>query len=254
MQDKKTPQLISKPALNPHVSIDCVVFGFDLEKLMVLTIQREADAKGKKLRLALPGDLILDTQDLDQNAHRILQELTGLKNIYLEQIGAFGDPNRTETKGDKDWLKFIRQEPSARVVTIAYYSLVQMSDSALNPSSFAKSAQWLPVYDIEELAFDHLEILQAGLNKLRNDIQAKPIGLHLLPRKFTITQLNLLYEAILNRKIDKRNFRRKIAKLGILDELTEKETAVAHKPSTYVQFNLKKYQKLLKAAQENFRF
>jgi 8-oxo-dGTP diphosphatase len=243
-----------KSLLNPHISIDCVVFGFDLEKLMVLTIERGADAEGKKLRLALPGDLIMDNQNLDDNASRILLELTGLSNIFMEQIGAFGDPNRTETEGDKDWLKYIRDKPAARVVTIAYYSLVNMMNSNLHPSSFAKSASWLPVKDITELAFDHLQILQAGLNKLKSDIATKPIGYHLLPEKFTITQLNNLYEAILDKKIDKRNFRRKISKLDILIELKEKQKDVAHKPSTYVKFNEKRYKKLLSAAEENFSF
>ncbi len=245
--------IVDRP-LNPHISIDCCVFGFNLEELMVLTIERGADAKGKKLRLALPGDLITDEQDLDNNANRILQELTGLTNIYMEQIGAFGNPKRTENDGDKDWLKFIRTQPKARVVTIAYYSLVNMNNSLLQPSSFAKSAKWLPVKEIKELAFDHLEILQAGLNKLKNDLSTKPIGFHLMPKKFTITQLNNLYEAILDKKIDKRNFRRKISKLGILTELEEKQTDVSHKPSTFVKFNEKKYEKLLKAAEENFSF
>jgi 8-oxo-dGTP diphosphatase len=240
--------------LNAHISIDCVVFGFNLEQLMVLTIERGADAEGKKLRLALPGDLILDNQDLDENANRILEELTGLKGIYMEQIGAFGDPMRTETEGDKDWLKYIRAKPSARVVTIAYYSLVNMRDSTLLPSSFAKSASWLPVKEIDDLAFDHLQILRAGMAKLKADISTKPIGFHLLPQKFTITQLNNLYEAILDKKIDKRNFRKKIAKLDILTELKEKETDVAHKPSTYVRFNEKKYKKLLSEMQAKFTF
>jgi 8-oxo-dGTP diphosphatase len=246
--------LNKKKVLNPHISIDCVVFGFDLEQLMVLTIERGADAEGKKLRLALPGDLILDNQDLDENAARILKELTGLSGIFMEQIGAFGNPGRTETDGDVDWLKFIRDKPKARVVTIAYYSLVKMNSEDLNPSSFAKSTAWLPVKEINELAFDHLVILQAGLNKLKADIATKPIGFHLLPEKFTITQLNNLYEAILDKKIDKRNFRRKISKLDILIELKEKQKDVAHKPSTYVKFNEKKYKKLLRMAEENFTF
>ncbi len=244
----------SKIQLNPNISVDCVVFGFDLEKLNVLTIERGADAHGKKLRLALPGDLILDNQDLDQNAVRILQELTGLTNIYMEQIGAFGDPSRTSNKGDTDWLDFIREKPKARVVTIAYYSLVNINDFEIAPSSFAKSATWLPVKEIGELAFDHSEILQAGINKLKADIATKPIGFYLLPQKFTITQLNNLYEAILDKKIDKRNFRRKMAKLDILIELKEKQKDVAHKPSSYVKFNEKKYKKLLEEMSEKFSF
>jgi 8-oxo-dGTP diphosphatase len=245
---------IKKNNLNPNISVDCVVFGFDLEKLNVLTIERGADAAGKKLRLALPGDLILDTQDLDENAERILKELTGLSNIFMEQIGAFGDPKRTENVGDKNWLNFIREKPTARVVTIAYYSLVNINDCTLNPSSFAKSACWLPVKEVSDLAFDHSLILQAGINKLKEDIATKPIGFYLLPQKFTITQLNNLYEAILDKKIDKRNFRRKMAKLDILTELKEKQKDVAHKPSTYVKFNEKKFRKLLKENEEKFSF
>ncbi len=240
--------------LNPNISIDCVVFGFDLEKLMVLTIERGADAEAKKLRLALPGDLILDNQDLDANAYRILQELTGLKNIFMEQIGAFGDPKRTENEGDKEWLKFIREKPKARVVTIAYYSLVNINDCTLQPSSFAKSAQWLPVKEIEELAFDHSLILKAGIDKLKLDLGTKPIGYHLLPEKFTLSQLNNLYQAILDRPIDKRNFRRKMNKLDFLIDLKEKQKDVAHKPSSLVKFNLPKYKKILAQAEENVSF
>ncbi len=243
-----------KNLLNPHISVDCVVFGFDLEKLMVLTIERGADAEAKNLRLALPGDLILDNQNLDENAYRILNELTGLDNIFMEQIGAFGDPNRTENKGDKEWLNFIRKEPQARVVTIAYYTLVNINECVLNPSSFATSAQWLPVKEIEELAFDHSKILQAGIDKLKIDLATKPIGYYLLPQKFTLSQLNNLYEAILNRPVDKRNFRRKMSKLGFLIELKEKQTAVAHKPSSYVKFDLEKYKKVLAKAEEHVTF
>jgi 8-oxo-dGTP diphosphatase len=251
MSDRKSK---TPNQLNPNVSVDCVVFGFDLEKLNVLTIERGADAEGKRLRLALPGDLILDDQDLDENANRILKELTGLENIYMEQIGAFGDPNRTKNDGDTDWLNFIRKAPKARVVTIAYYSLVNMHQSNLQPSSFAKSATWLPVKEIEALAFDHSLILEAGINKLKLDIATKPIGYNLLPEKFTLSQLNNLYEAILDKPIDKRNFRRKMAKLDILIETTEKQKDVAHKPSTYMKFNVKKYKKILAEAEEKFSF
>jgi 8-oxo-dGTP diphosphatase len=249
---KNTNSIANK--LNPNISVDCVVFGFDLEQLNVLTIERGADAEGKKLRLALPGDLILDTQDLDQNADRILKELTGLENIFMEQIGAFGDPNRTKNEGDTDWLEFIREAPQARVVTIAYYSLVNMAEGNLKPSSFAKSATWLPVKEIEALAFDHSQILEAGINKLKADIAKKPIGFNLLPEKFTLSQLNNLYEAILDKPIDKRNFRRKMAKLDILTELQEKQQNVSHKPSAYFKFNVKKYNKLLANMEEQFAF
>jgi 8-oxo-dGTP diphosphatase len=240
--------------LNPNISADCVIFGFDFEKLNVLIIRRSMDAKSKATRMALPGDLIYDTEDLDMAANRILSELTGLSNIYMEQVAAFGNPNRIKTPQDQKWLKSIRAKPDARVVTVGYYSLVKMDDCSLHASSFAKSAEWIAVDDIEELAFDHMEILQAALKKLKEKIRTQPIGFNLLPDKFTLGQLHKLYEAILEKSIDKRNFRRKILKLDILTNLDEKQKGVAHKPSQFVRFNARKYHKLTETGFDNFSF
>lgn len=115
-----------KQELNPNVSADCVIFGFDFEKLNVLIIRRSTDATNKATRMALPGDLIYDTENLDMAASRILKELTGLTNIFMEQVAAFGDPNRIKTPQDQKWLKSIRTQPNARVITVGYYSLVKM--------------------------------------------------------------------------------------------------------------------------------
>jgi 8-oxo-dGTP diphosphatase len=240
--------------LNPNVSADCVIFGFDFEKLNVLIIRRGVDATSKLTRMALPGDLIYDTEDLDMAASRILKELTGLTNIYMEQVAAFGNPNRIKTPQDQKWLKSIRAEPNARVITVAYYSLVKMEDCTLQASSFAKSAEWIAVNEIKELAFDHMEILQAALKKLKEKIRTQPIGFNLLPEKFTLGQLHKLYQAILDKKIDKRNFRRKILKLDILTNLDEKQKGVAHKPSKFVKFNERKYTKLTQTGFDNFTF
>jgi len=187
-------------------------------------------------------------------ANRVLDELTGLKNIYLEQVGAFGDPDRIHKESDREWLKSIRAEPEARVITVAYYTLVTMSQYKPQASSFAKNADWVPVNEIKELAFDHFEILQAAKEKLKQKIKIQPIGFNLLPEKFTLSQLHRLYESILDKPLDKRNFRRKIQKLDILTSLREKQRGVPHKPSLLYKFNEEKYQELTQTGFDNFGF
>lgn len=243
-----------KSNLNPNVSADCVIFGFDFEKLKVLLIDRGENKDVNRIRLALPGDLIYDDENLDQAASRILKELTGLSNIYLEQVGAFGDPNRINKKSDIEWLKSIRAQPEARVITVAYFSLVNMDDYALSASSFAKNADWYPIENIDELAFDHTAILKASFSKLKEKIRIQPIGFNLLPKKFTLSQLHKLYEAILEKPIDKRNFRRKILNLNILTDLNEKQKGVPHKPSQFFKFNETNYKKLTQTGFDNFGF
>jgi 8-oxo-dGTP diphosphatase len=233
--------------LNPNVSVDCVIFGFDLEQLTVLLIDRGEIPSGFGPRMALPGNLIYDNENLDMAANRILDELTGLNNIYLEQVGAFGDPDRIHKESDREWLKSIRAEPEARVITVAYYSLVPIS-------KYKPQADWIPVSQINELAFDHFEILQAAKDKLKQKIKIQPIGFNLLPAKFTLSQLHRLYESILDKPLDKRNFRRKIQKLNILTSLREKQRGVPHKPSLLYEFNEEKYQELTQTGFDNFGF
>lgn len=237
--------------LNPNVSVDCVIFGFDFDKLNVLLINR---ADGSTTSWALPGNLIYDFEHLEEAANRVLDELTGLNNIYLEQIGAFGDPKRISKASDQSWLKKIRSQPQARVITVAYFSLVKMEDYIPQASSFAKSAAWIPLNDINELAFDHLEILAAAKRQLKQMINIRPIGFNLLPEKFTLGQLHRLYEAILDKPMDKRNFRRKIQKLNLVKSLEEKQLGVPHKPSQLFMFDEKKYQKLMQTGIDNFGF
>lgn len=237
--------------LNPNVSVDCVIFGFDFDKLNVLLINR---ADGSTTSWALPGNLIYDFEHLEEAANRVLDELTGLNNIYLEQIGAFGDPKRISKASDQSWLKKIRSQPQARVITVAYFSLVKMENYIPQASSFAKSAAWIPLNDINELAFDHLEILAAAKRQLKQMINIRPIGFNLLPEKFTLGQLHRLYEAILDKPMDKRNFRRKIQKLNLVKSLEEKQLGVPHKPSQLFMFDEKKYQKLMQTGIDNFGF
>jgi 8-oxo-dGTP diphosphatase len=240
--------------LNPNVSVDCVIFGFDLEKLNVLVIDRGENKLAENVRLALPGNLIYNNENLEQAAYRVLEELTSLKDIYLEQIGAFGDPNRICKEADRAWLQSIRAEPEARVITVAYFSLVKMEDYMPHAASFAKNAAWIPANEITDLAFDHYDILQAARNKLKEKIKIQPIGFNLLPEKFTLSQLHKLYESILDKDLDKRNFRRKVQKLDILTQLNEKQEGVPHKPSELYKFNEEKYQELTHNGYDNFGF
>ena len=243
----------NKHEVNPRISADCVIFGFDFNQLRVLLIERSA-VENVPSMMALPGDLIYEEENIDTAASRVLKELTGLEEIYLEQVGAFGDPNRLNKKNDQLWLKAVRQDPDARVITIAYYSLVNLDNYSPQASSFAKSATWMLVDDIQELAFDHAEIVKAALKKLKDKIITQPIGFNLLPEKFTLSQLHRLYESILGRDLDKRNFRRKMLKLKLVESLDEKQEGVPHKPSQYFKFNEENYNKLIENGYDNFGF
>jgi 8-oxo-dGTP diphosphatase len=239
--------------LNPRISVDCVIFGFDLNQLKVLVIERSISDSDKQI-LTLPGDLIYEGENLDIAANRVLFELTGLQTIFLEQVGAFGDIDRLNKESDKKWLRAVREEPEARVITVAYFSLVNIHEYAPQASSFAKSAAWIPLDEIDELAFDHSDILQTALKKLKNKIRIQPVGFNLLPDKFTLSQLQKLYEAILGRELDKRNFRRKMLKLQLVEMLEERQEKVPHKPSQYFKFNETNYNKLIENGFDNFGF
>ena len=137
---------------------------------------------------------------------------------------------------------------------MGYYSLIRMSDYELNPSSFAKYASWIPLKDIINLPFDHFEILNNSIDYLRSNTKIRPVGYNLLPKKFTLNEMQKLYEAIFDKKIDNRNFRRKIINLDILDKLEEKQEGVAHKPANYYQFNVEKYENHIEKGFFKFEF
>jgi 8-oxo-dGTP diphosphatase len=235
---------------NPHVSVDCVIFGFDGDDLKVLLIERNYDGKENQKPiekdLSLPGDLIFDDEDLDVSAHRVLKELTNLENIFLEQFRTFGNPNRVQKSSDANWLQAIRNQPTARVITVAYYSVVKLHNFIPTPDSFAKKADWYSIKNIPELAFDHNEIVEQALKSLSRKIQTHPIGFELLPQKFTLSQLQKLYESILLHPLDKRNFRRQMTNQGILKPLQEKQTDVPHKRAQLFSFDKAKYDLLNK--------
>jgi len=212
-----------------NLSVDCVIFGFDEDAndLKVLLIERgEEPFYGQ---LALPGDLISFDEDIENAAKRVLKQLAGLDNIFLEQLYSFGNLTR---------------HPLGRVVTVAYYALIKPSDTNLIPASFAKTAEWRPISDIKELAFDHFRILSVALNRLKGKIRYQPIGFNLLPEKFTLSQLQKLYEIILDTDYDKRNFRKKILNMDILVPLDERQTGVSHRAARLYKFDLDKYEEL----------
>ena len=176
--------------LNPHVSVDCVVFGFEFGKLNVLLIERNMQFEGREYKdLKLPGDLVRMDEDLDTAASRVLSELTGLDNIYLKQFAAIGSPVRLLNQPrDMAWLRSIGH-PEEIVVTVAYYSLINIDQDKSANFTIQSNARWYPVPDVGELAFDHLSILHHALQELRTDLRLKPIAFELLPPKFTLRQL-----------------------------------------------------------------
>ncbi len=228
--------------INNSVSVDCVIFGFDFTNLNVLLVDRVLydQETGEELinDLTLTGNHIFEHEELDDAASRILFELTGLENIYLEQFYTFGSPNRIQRTKDKIWLEANGRN---RIFTVGYYSLLASENITLQWKG--RNVRWIPVSTIYELAFDHFEILQKALQALRKKVITEPILFELLPSKFTLSQLQKLYEIILGIKLDKRNFRKKIARMDYLTKLEEKQQGVAHKPAWLYIFDRNIYEK-----------
>jgi len=223
-----------------NVSVDCVIFGFDNEekKLKVLLIKKKINPYEKKnsaKQIALPGDLIRLEEDVDESAKRVLFSLTKLENVFLRQFKTFGDPKRVQSLKDQEWLKNFRQEPSERVITIGYVSLVRMEDYIPLASYFADEVKWIDICNIPLLAFDHNDIVESALLFLRNELNNE-FTLELLPRKFTLSQLQELHEIVLGQKFDKRNFRKQIINKGQLRQTDEKQKGVSHKAARLYSF------------------
>jgi 8-oxo-dGTP diphosphatase len=228
-----------------HVSVDCVVLGYDeLEnKLQVLLIKQKNpnnnSSESFKQQFALPGDLIKEEESLDDAASRVLNELTHIRGLYLQQFYTFGEPNRVSDPKDAEWLKVYRKDPNARVITVAYVALVRIDHISPLAGSFAENTIWRSVKKIPKLAFDHNQILTKALEIIRAHPEQHIVGRELLPAKFTLSQLQNLYEAISNVVLDKRNFRKSIKNAEYLVQLDEKQKGVLHKPAQYYSFNKK---------------
>lgn len=216
----------SKQIIN-NLSVDCVVFGFEKNKLEVLLIKRKGNPK--KENWALPGGFVLKTETLDEAAVRILDETSNVKNIYLEQIHAFSKIDRF---------------PLRRVISVAYFALIDPEKHSLKPGIDTTDVQWFPANEKIDFPFDHYEIFERALKQLRQRVKIKPIGFELLPKKFSLTQLQSLYECILGETLDKRNFRKKILGLKMLIPLNDYQKGVAHRAARLYKFDFEAYQNL----------
>lgn len=215
---------------HPAVTVDCAVFGLDDGDLKILLIQRDLEPFAGSW--ALPGGFVKMDESLDAAARRELEEETGVKRIYVEQLGAFGDPGR---------------DPRERVITVAYYAIVNLFEHEVKADTDARNAAWFPVDEPPKLAFDHAAILGSALARLQDKVRREPVGFEFLPRKFTLTQLQRLYETILCEPLDKRNFRKKILATGVLEETEDFEVDVAHRAAKLYSFDERSYARLLKA-------
>ena len=209
--------------------MDCVVFGFDEAELKVLLIQRALEPfKGK---WALPGGFVHVDETIDDAARRELAEEAGLKEVFLEQLYTFGALGR---------------DPRERVVSVAHYALVKLSDHQAKAATDAANAEWFPISNAPKLAFDHAEILALALARLKAKVRYQPIGFELLPPKFTLSELQHLYEAVLETDLDKRNFRKKVLGFGLLVPLKETRMAGRHRPAQLFRFDAARYEKFKK--------
>lgn len=223
----------------PHVSVDCVVFGFDGEKLKVLLLERHIDDQHTHYNdKKLPGSIILNDEDLDNAANRVLVELTGLKNIYLSQFRSFGNPKRTENPRDLLWLENTTQLKIGRIVTVAYVALIKI-DRKIQAKNVDTKANWYETNIIPSInmAFDHAEIINKGLEYIRNRMDVEPhLLFELLPRKFTISQLRSLYDTVHQTKSDVRNFQKKVAQMPYITALDELEEGVPHRAARLYKY------------------
>ena len=211
------------------LTVDCVVFGFDEGELKVLLIERALEPfKGK---WALPGGFVRVDETLDEAARSELEEEAGLRNVFLEQLYTFGAVDR---------------DPRERVVSVAYYALVKLAGFSTKAATDAADARWFPISKVPRLAFDHANILATALTRLKGKVRYQPIGFELLPPKFTLSQLQHLYEAVLGAEVDKRNFRKKVLSFDLLVPLKETQMAGRHRPAQLFHFDTDKYEKLKK--------
>jgi 8-oxo-dGTP diphosphatase len=210
------------------ISVDCVIFGFDNNELKVLLIKSDLEEFDEQWSLL--GDLVRPEEDLDYASYRVLKERTGLDDVYLEQVYTFGN---------------VKRHPAGRVITSAYYSLINIKDHQLKLPH--NELHWHPVNEITTLAFDHKQILDTCLKRLQSKIEEHPIVFNLLPEKFSLRELQTLYESILGVKMDRRNFRKKFFLMDWLVDMNELEQDVPHRPGRLYKFNSIKFSNGVKA-------
>lgn len=208
------------------VAVDCIIFGFENGKLKLLIIQRKVDPMSGEW--SLMGGFVQENESVDDAAARVLQQNTGLGNIYMDQLGCYSDVNR---------------DSGARVISMAYYALIRVMEHE-NQLTQQHSAHWLELHQIPDLIFDHRQMIADALKKLRDNAHFHPIGFELLPEKFTLSQLRSLYEEIYQHELDKRNFRKKILSMNVLEKLEEKDKTTSKKGAHLYRFDKQKYEEL----------
>jgi 8-oxo-dGTP diphosphatase len=212
---------------HPAVTVDCVVFGLDEGALNVLLIQRDQDPY--QGAWALPGGFVKMDEDLETAARRELEEETAVRDLYLEQLYTFGEPER---------------DPRERVITVAYFAIVNLFDHPVKAATDARNAGWFDTDDLPPLAFDHAGILSVALDRLRAKVHYEPVVFAFLPARFTLRQVQQLYERILGAPVDKRNFRKKLHATGLLQALDEVEMDVAHRAAQLYTFDAERYEEM----------
>lgn len=223
-----------KEFFNFGMSVDCVLFGYKNGEVRVLLIERGADPF--KHFWALPGDLVTADLTLEDAASNVLYRLTGLENIFMEQFQAFSE---------------VQRHPVGRVITVGYYALVRSENHKPVASAWATESKWFNINKLPELAFDHKSILDLAISTLKRKVRNEPIGFELLPPKFTLLELQKLYEALLGYKFDKPNFRKKLLSMNLLIPLDEVQTNVSHRPAKLFKFDPARYKTL---KEEGFHF
>lgn len=231
-----------EPNLIPQLTIDCAVFGFHDSNLKILLLKWK-----KTKRWSLPGSVIMQEESIDEAAKRILKERTGLSDIFLRQFHTFGEVKRYNLERHRNLLAHLIEGDLwyERAISIGYYALVDYKSVFPNADEFTDACEWWDLQDLPTLLFDHKQILEKALHSLRLELNFQPIGYNLLPKKFTMPELQRLYEAILQKKIDPRNFQKKILKTGVVTRLKEVKKGVAHRAPYLYSFDCKKYQQVL---------
>jgi len=211
----------------PALTADCVIFGFTEGKLNILLIERGIEPfKGQ---WAFPGGFVNMDESTEEAAIRELKEETNLEKVYMEQLCTVSTPNR---------------DPRGRVVSVVYFALVKPENFAPTAGDDAGKAAWFSLADVPKLAFDHDNILKTAIHRLKGKIRYQPVGFELLPEKFIFSELQSIYETVLEVKLDRRNFRKKLISSGLLTELDEKQQNTSHRPASYFNFNKEKYKEL----------
>ncbi len=228
------------------LAVDCAIFGYDDEGLKILLVdyKMHTDIVEAQMRIKLPGCMIAPSETIHDAAKRAISREAGLEHIYLKQSEIFSDPNRV-VGCDLDWYLRVNNTHATRVITIGYYALIRITPAILR-STKQRGSRWYKIDDVPRLAMDHNKIIRQSLTKMREEFENSPIAFDLLPKRFTIREMQNLYSAVMGVEVDSRNFRKRILSTDIIRHTGEKEIGVAHKPAEYFTFSPSAYRKSVK--------